>query len=137
MYVSYQKFENSMDFLHVIDDDKSHYVYIKDFKIFMFHKTKNKNKKYFRKSCLRCFSSENALTKHKKDCLSINGAQSVKLEKRRIEFKNFFKQIPAPFKIYADFECNLDEVKIYEGLRQKGIKTNFLQLCLESSLRLW
>ena len=45
----------------------------------------------------------------------INGAQSVKLEKRRIEFKNFFKQIPAPFKIYADFECNLDEVKIYEG----------------------
>ena len=41
MYVSYQKFENSMDFLHVIDDDKSHYVYIKDFKIFMFHKTKN------------------------------------------------------------------------------------------------
>ena len=28
-----------------IDKDKSHYVYIKDFDRFMFHKTKNKNKK--------------------------------------------------------------------------------------------
>ena len=81
----------------------------------LFHKTKNKNKKCFCKSCLRCFSSENALTKHKKDFLSINGAQSVKLEKRRIEFEKFFKQILAPFKIYADFVCNLKGVKIYES----------------------
>ena len=81
----------------------------------LFHKTKYKNKKCFCKSCLRCFSSENALTKHEKDFLSINGAQSAKLEKRRIEFKNFFKQILAPFKIYADFECNLKGVKIYES----------------------
>ena len=41
MYVSDQKFENSMDLLLLIDDDKSHYVYIKDFNRFMFHKTKN------------------------------------------------------------------------------------------------
>ena len=46
IYVSDQKFENSMDLLLSIDD-KSHYVYIKDFNSFMFHKTKNKNKKYF------------------------------------------------------------------------------------------
>ena len=30
-----------MDLLLLIDDDKSHYVYIKDFNRFMFHKTKN------------------------------------------------------------------------------------------------
>ena len=41
------------------------------------------------------------LTKHKEDCLSINGKQSVKLEKGTIEFENYFKQIPVPFKIYA------------------------------------
>ena len=29
-----------MDLLLLIDDDKSHYVYIKDFNRFMFHKTK-------------------------------------------------------------------------------------------------
>ena len=105
-----------MDLLLIIDEKKSHYVYIKDFDRFMFYKTKkNKNKKYFCKSCLQCFSSKNVLTKHKEVCLSINGAQSVRLEKGTIEFKNYFKQIPVPFKIYADFECNLRGVESYEG----------------------
>ena len=40
IYVSDQKFENSMDLLLLINDDKSHYLYIKDFNTFMFHKTK-------------------------------------------------------------------------------------------------
>ena len=52
IYVSDQKFEDLIDLLLLIDDNKSHYVYIKDFNRFMFHKTKNKNKKYFCKSCL-------------------------------------------------------------------------------------
>ena len=50
IYVSDQKFENSVDLLLLIDDDKSHYVYIKYFDRFMFHKTKNKNKKWFFRS---------------------------------------------------------------------------------------
>ena len=75
----------------------------------MFHKTKNKNKKYFCKSCLPCISSKNILTEHKKVCFNINGGQSAKLEKRTIEFKKYFKQIPVPFKIYADFDCNLNK----------------------------
>ena len=85
----------------------------------MFHKTKNKNKKYFFKSYLQCFSCKNVLTKDKEVCLSINGAQSIRLEKGTIEFKNYFKQIPVPFKIYADFECNLKSVESYEGSYSK------------------
>ena len=52
-----------MDLLLLIDDDnnKLHYVYIKDFNRFMFHKTKNKNKKWSCKNCLQCFSSKNIL----------------------------------------------------------------------------
>ena len=41
IYVSDQKFEDSMDLLFLNDDDNSRYVYIKDFDRFMFHKTKN------------------------------------------------------------------------------------------------
>ena len=85
----------------------------------MFHKTKNKNKKYFCKSCLQCFSGKNVLKEHKKVCLSINGAQSVRLEKGTSGFKNYFKQIPVPFKIYADFECKLKSVESYEGSYSK------------------
>ena len=98
IYVSYQKFKDSMGLLLLIDNDKSHYVYIKDFDRFMFHKTKNKNKKWFCRSCLQCFSRESVLIKHKENCLSINDKLSVKLEKGIIEFENYFKQIPVPFK---------------------------------------
>ena len=81
----------------------------------MFHKTKNKNKKWFCKGCLHCFTSKNVLLKHKKNCLSINGKQSVKLEKEMIKFENYFKQILVPFKIYSDIECNLKSLKCKEG----------------------
>ena len=57
------------------------------------------------KSCFQCFSSEKVLIEHGKDCLLINGKRRVKLEKGFIKFNNFNKMIPAPFKIYADFEC--------------------------------
>ena len=50
------------------------------------------------------------------DCLSINGKQSVKVEKGTIEFENYFKQIPVTFKIYADFKCNL---KFFESYTKK------------------
>ena len=53
--------------------------------------------------------------KHKENCLSINGKQSVTLEEGIIKFENHFKHIPVPFKIYADFECNLRKVKCNEG----------------------
>ena len=103
-----------MNLLLLIDDDKSHYVYIKDFGRFMFHKTKNKNKNRFCKICLQCFSSKNVLTKHKEDCLSINDKQLVKLEEEKIGFESCFKQIRVLFKIYVDFECNLMGVESYE-----------------------
>ena len=41
------------------------------------------------------------------------------LEKGTIELKNYFKQIPVSFKIYADFECNLKTVESYEGSYSK------------------
>ena len=115
IYISDQKFEDSMNLLLLINNSKSHYVYIKDFDRFIFHKTKNKNKKWFCKSYLQCFSSENILKKHEEKCLSINGKQSVKLEEGIIMFENYFKQIPVPFKTCADFECNLKKVKCNEG----------------------
>ena len=108
-----------MDLLLVINKIKSHYVHIKDFDGFLFHKTKNKNKKYFCKSCLQCFSSKNLLIEHKKVCLSINGTQSVRLEKGTNEFKNYFKQIPVPFRIYTYFESNLQSAENYDGFYSK------------------
>ena len=47
LYISGKKFNNSMDLLLIFDENKSHYVYIKDFNRFMFNKTKRKTKNTF------------------------------------------------------------------------------------------
>ena len=95
VYLSGQSFDDVLDLLLV----NNHYVLIKDFNGLMFNKKKSKNKKWCCKTCFCCFSSEFVLSNHKKDCLSINGGKRVKLEKGFIEFNNFNKMIPAPFKI--------------------------------------
>ena len=41
--------------------------------------------------------------------------------KQNIKIKNYFKQIPVLFKIYADFDCNLRGVESYEGSYTKKI----------------
>ena len=87
IYITDQKFEGSMVLLIIINENKSRYVYIKGFDRFIFHKTKNNNKRYFCKNCLQCLRSENVLTEQKQVCLSINGAQTVRLEKGTIELK--------------------------------------------------
>ena len=111
IYVSNQKFKDCMDLLLISNENKSHYVYIKDFNRFICNKTKNKSKKYFCKYCLQCFSSEKVLIEHKENCLIINGKQNVKLKSGSISFKNYFKQLPVPLKFYADFECILKKVE--------------------------
>ena len=50
------------------------------------------------------------MIEHKENCLIINGKQSVKLKSGSISLKNYFKQLPDPFKIYAYFECILERV---------------------------
>ena len=38
-----------------------------------------------------------------------------------ISFKNYFKQLPVPFKLYADFECILENVVILSVILLKII----------------
>ena len=54
------------------------------------------------------FSSREILNNHRERCLLINDTQAVKYETGIVKFKNYEKQIPIPFKIYADTECNID-----------------------------
>ena len=109
--ISDQKFKDSMDFLLLIDDDKSHYLYIKDFERSTFHKTKNT----FAKVVYSILVVKMYWQNIKKKCLIINGKQSVKVEEGAIEFENYFKQIPVPFKVYAHFGCDLENFESYEG----------------------
>ena len=93
VHTSHQKVKDCMGLLLTTNENKSHYVYIKDFNRFMCNKTNNKNIKHFCRYFLHCFSRERVLIEHKKTCLEINGKQTVKLRNNLLGFKNHFKQL--------------------------------------------
>ena len=126
IYISKHKFEDSMDFLLLINDDKSHYVYIKDFNRFVFYKTKNKNEKWFCKSCLRYFSKENVLIKHKEDCLSINGKKTVQLDVGTIKFKIISNKYLFPLKFMLILSVIQKVLKVMKVPTLKNIMIMFL-----------
>ena len=73
------------------------------------------------------------MVEHKEICLKVNGKQTVKLKSGFTELKNYSRQIPAPFKIYAHFECVLKTVKAIIKqvvLIQKNINIIFLAVLL-------
>ena len=99
---------NTIDLFLYEEDGVSHYTLIKNFnRLIKSQKTKSLNGKIF--ICKRCFThftKEELLEKHALYC-SNNETVSVKMpeEGTMLYFKNYEKQLPVPFVVYADFEC--------------------------------
>ena len=87
---------------------ENHYSLIKNFsRLFRSQITSRTNGKIFIcKKCFIHFSKEHLFQKHIEYC-SINETVAVKMPPRntKLHFKNFQKQLPIPFVVYADFEC--------------------------------
>ena len=80
--------------------DNLHCACIKDFEIFLYNKTNDKEKMNSFMNCLQCFSSEETLTKHQKVSWTSNQGSTLKV-------LNFHKQLPSPFPDYGKREYNL------------------------------
>ena len=127
IHISKEKFEDQMNLLIITEDEKKHYVLIKDFNAFMYNQTKHKNKRHFCMYCLQCFSSERILANHVNNCLTINGNQAINMPKQGeniLRFNNFHKQLPVPFVIYADFEAITKKVQGCEQSEEMKKKKN-------------
>ena len=66
LYISKKSYDKTLNLLLVIEKDKSHYVFIKDFNRLMFLSTKHKDEKHYYMSCLLNFTTEKILSNHKK-----------------------------------------------------------------------
>ena len=112
IYLSKEKFYHCLNLLLITEGEKKHYCLLKNFNKFMHNQTKNNGRKHFCMYCLQGFSSERVLNNHKVDCIEINGKQSIKMPApgSTVAFKNYRRQLPAPFVIYADFEAITEKV---------------------------
>ena len=141
IHVSKQKNEKVLNLLLITEEEKQHYVLIKDFYRMMYNKTKHRERKHFCMHCLQCFSTEEILAKHKSNCMVINGEQALRMPKEgsKVQFQNYYKQLPVPFVIYADFEaitekvsgCQPDDAKSYTDKYQKhtGCSNGYKVVC--------
>ena len=98
---------NTIDLFLYEEDGVSHYTLIKNFhRMFRSPKISGKGKLHICKRCFSHFTKPELLQKHIKYC-STNGVVSVRMPEKglMLYFKNYYKQLPIPFVVYADFEC--------------------------------
>ena len=99
--------KNTIDLFLIEKDGKSHYTLIKNFhRLIRSQKTGSNNGKVF--ICKRCFwhfTKEELLDKHIEYCTN-NKVAVVGMPTKNtfLHFKNYYKQLPIPFVVYADFE---------------------------------
>ena len=100
--------QKTIDLFLFEEEGKYHYSLIKSFsRLFRSQITSRTNGKIF--ICKRCFthfSKEELFQRHIEYCSS-NESVVVKMPPKNsnLGFKNYFKKLPIPFVVYADFEC--------------------------------
>ena len=100
--------QETIDLFLYEEDGKYHYTLIRNFsRLFRSQITSRTNGKiHICKKCFTHFSKEELFQKHIEYCSS-NETVAVKMPKRnsKLSFNNWYKQLPIPFVVYADFEC--------------------------------
>ena len=100
--------KNTIDLFLYEEDGKSHYSLIKNISRLIRSQITSRTNEPIQ-ICKRCFShftKPELLDKHIKYC-SNNETAVVKMPEPNtyLYFKNYYKQLPLPFVVYADFEC--------------------------------
>ena len=100
--------QKTIDLFLYEEDGRYHYLLIRNFsRLFRSQITSRTNGQiYICKRCFSHFSKEELFQRHIQYCSS-NEIVSVRMPPKNsnLGFKNYFKKLPIPFVVYADFEC--------------------------------
>ena len=119
---------NTIDLFFFEQDGISHYSLIKNFtRLVKTQKTASKNGTIFIcKKCFTHYTKYELLQKHIEYC-SNNETVSVKMppQNTMLGFKNYHKQLPIPFVVYADFECFTKPINTCSPNPKKSYNYNY------------
>ena len=93
---------------------RQHYCWVKRVSALLFDKAIN-NKTFYCMLCLSRFTKAHVLVEHEKHCNGVNG-RPTRIDmpeegNNNLTFKNYHKQMKAPYVIYADFEAVVRKFK--------------------------
>ena len=120
--------QNTIDLFFYEQDGVSHYSLIKNFtRLVKSKKTSSKNGSVFIcKKCFTHFTKYELFQKHILYC-STNETVSVRMPPRKMMlcFKNYNKQFPIPFVVYADFKCFTKPINTCSPNPEKSYNYNY------------
>ena len=108
------KKENHITLLHWGKGSQYHYAWVKNLNRLLYNTKSYKGQTFFCERCFQGFIRLDLLEKHSENCQSIP-IQAVNVVKEKISFKSWAKMEETLFRVYADFECILQECEECPG----------------------
>ena len=115
-----QQQEHHIVLLYWSRGEVHHYAWVKNLNRLLSNTKKIRNQTFFCERCFQGFTKADLLTKHLDTCASIP-IQAVQMVNEEISFKSWSKTEECLFRVYADFECLLQECQ--EADESKTTKT--------------
>ena len=115
--------------------ENAHYCLVKRLSALLFDQSKNSNRKHFCERCLHGYTTAELLERHKPECKGLlkspTRTEMPKEGDNNMAFTNFYKQMKAPYVVYADFECLVKKISICEPSDKKSftVKTEKHEPC--------
>ena len=94
--------------------ENTHYSLVKRLTALLYDQNRHNESKHFCERCLRGYSRRDLLERHKPECKGLlkspTRTEMPKQGDNKMAFKNYYKQMKAPYVVYADFECVLKKI---------------------------
>ena len=116
-------------------DENTHYSLVTRLSALLYGQNRHNENKHFCERCLHGYSRRELLERRKPECKGLlkspTRTEMPKAGENKTAFKNFYKQMKAPYVIYADFECVLRKIVTCEPNNKKSftIKTEKHEPC--------
>ena len=115
--------------------ENTHYSYVKRLSALLYDQNRHNESKHFCERCLHGYSRRELFERHKPECKGLlkspTRTEMPKEGENKMAFKNFYKQMKAPYAVYADFECILKKIYTCEPDNKKSftVKTEKHEPC--------
>ena len=115
--------------------ENTHYSYVKRLSALLYDQNRHNESKHFCERCLHGYSRRELLERHKPECKGLlkspTRTEMPKEGENKMAFQNFYKQMKAPYVVYADFECIVKKIHTCEPDNKKSftVKTEKQEPC--------
>ena len=115
--------------------ENTHYSLVKRLTALLYDQNRHNESKHLCERCLHGYTTKDLLERHKPECKGLlkspTRTNMPKQGENKMSFTNYYKQMKAPYVVYADFECLVRKIATCEPDNKKSftIKTEKHEPC--------